>query len=114
MLVVKLEGFQFYLTKTALKATSNATFCMKKVCLDELYLIRKITSNTTFRLYFLKESMLAHFQSLSGRSNCDAFRENEGKIHEGACVKKSYFMNLQVVISPLLRINFFTDNFHEV
>ena len=39
------------------------------------------------------------FPSLYGRSNCDTFWENEGKIHERACVKTS------------LQINFFTDNF---
>ena len=39
-------------------------------------------NNTTFCLYFLKEILLAQFQSLGG-SNRDAFLENEGKIHEG-------------------------------
>ena len=31
----------------------------------------------------MKEIVLVHFQSLYGSSNCDAFWENEGKIHEG-------------------------------
>ena len=34
--------------------------------------------------------MLAHFQNPFGRSNRDAFSENEGKIHEGGCVKKFF------------------------
>ena len=41
--------------------------------------------------YFpLKEIVLEHFQSLFGRSNRDAFWENEGKIHEGGCVKEFF------------------------
>ena len=39
---------------------------MKKVDLDESSLNRVITSNTTFRLYFLKEIVFAYFQSLFG------------------------------------------------
>ena len=42
------------------------------------------------RLYFLKEIVLAHFQRLFGRSNRDVFLENEGKIHEGGCVKELF------------------------
>ena len=30
---------------------------------------------------FLKEILLAHFQSLFGKSNRDVFLENEGKIY---------------------------------
>ena len=36
----------------------------------------------------MKESLLAHFQSLLRRSNRDAFSENEGKIHEGRYIKE--------------------------
>ena len=58
-------------------------------------------SNTTSRLYFLKEIVLAHFQSLFGRSNRhllwenDVFWENEGKMDDGVCVKEFFFVNLQ-------------------
>ena len=45
---------------------------MKKIDLDESQLDGN-TSNTTSRLYFLKESVLTDFQSLFERSNCDAF-----------------------------------------
>ena len=34
-----------------------------------------------FLLIFPKEILLAHFQSLFGRSNRDVFLENEGKIY---------------------------------
>ena len=74
---------------------------MKKVHLDESKLSNQITSNTTFHLYFLKEIVLAHFQNLFGRSNRDAFWENEDKIHKGGCVKEIFFVNLQVGISQL-------------
>ena len=57
-------------------------------------------SITNFRLYFRNKIALAHFQSLFGRSNREAFSENEGKIHEGGCVKE-IFGNLQVGISQL-------------
>ena len=50
------------------------------------------------RLHFLKEIVLA--QRLFGRSNRDAFLENEGKIHEGGCVK-NFLVNLQVGILKL-------------
>ena len=50
----------------------------------------QITSNATFHLYFLNNSVLAHFQSLFRRSNRDAFWENEGEIREGRCVKKFF------------------------
>ena len=43
---------------------------------------------------FLKEILLAQFQSLFGRSNCDGFLENEGKIHEGWYVKEIFFVTL--------------------
>ena len=39
----------------------------------------KLQVTLHFCLYFLKEILLAHFQSLFGRSNRDAFLENEGK-----------------------------------
>ena len=32
--------------------------------------------------------MLAHFQRLFGRNNRDVLLENEGKTHEGGCVKE--------------------------
>ena len=34
-----------------------------------------------FLLTFLKDILLAHFQSLFGKSNSDVFLENEGKIY---------------------------------
>ena len=54
------------------------------------WLNRSITSNTTFRLYFLKETVVAHFQNLFGRSGHDAFWENKDKIHEGGYVKEIF------------------------
>ena len=42
--------------------------------------------------------MLAHFQTLFGRSNRDAFGKNEGKIHEAGCVKTLFFVNMKVGI----------------
>ena len=64
------------------------------------YWTGKLQVTLRFTLYALKETVLAHFQSLFGRSNRDAFWENEGKIHEGGCVK-DFFVNLQVGISQL-------------
>ena len=58
-------------------------------------------SNTTIRLYFLKEIVLAYFQSLLERSNRDilwendVFWENKGKVLDGVCVKEFSFVNLQ-------------------
>ena len=71
-----------------------------------------MTRNTTFCLYFLKEILLAHFQSFFGRSNRDAFLENEAKIHEGEYVKEFFFRKLAGWHLPTsLRINLITDNF---
>ena len=70
------------LTKPVLKTTSSTIFNNKKVDFDESQLSRQITSNTTFRLYFLKKIVVADFEDLVGRSNPDTFWENEGKIHE--------------------------------
>ena len=68
---------------------------------------RQIKSNTAFRLYFLIKIKAS--QSFFGRSNCDAFWENEDKIHEGGCVKEFFFVNLQAGISSTsFQINFFT------
>ena len=39
---------------------------------------------------FLKEVLFALFQSLFGRSNCDVFLENDGKIHERGYVKELF------------------------
>ena len=50
---------------------------------------------------YLKEIVFAHFEILFGRSNRDAFGENEENIHEGGCVKEFFFVNLQVGISQL-------------
>ena len=46
-------------------------------------------------LYFLlifpeTNFVVAHFQGLFGRSDCDAFLENEGKIHEEGYVKEIF------------------------
>ena len=46
-------------------------------------------------LYFLlifpeTNFVAAHFQGLFGRSDCDAFLENEGKIHEEGYVKEIF------------------------
>ena len=61
----------------------------------------------------MKEIALAHFQSLLGRSNRDAFWENEGKIHARGCVKEFFFQKLAGWHhATLLQINFFTDIFH--
>ena len=49
------------------------------------------------RLYFLKEILLAHFQRFFGRSNRDVFLENEGKIHEGGCVKELFSSTCRLV-----------------
>ena len=43
---------------------------------------------------------LAHFQTLFGKGNRDAFWENEGKIHERMC-ERVLFVNLQAGISQL-------------
>ena len=40
-------------------------------------------------------------RTLFGGSNCDAFWETEGKIHERECVKESFFVNLQAGILQL-------------
>ena len=47
-----------------------------------------ITNNTNFRIYLLNKIVLAYFQSLFARSNCDTFWKNVGKMHEGGCVKE--------------------------
>ena len=69
------------------------------------------SSNTTFRLYFLKEIVLAHVQSHFGRSNRDVFwknvfRENEGKMHDGVCVIE--FFSLTCSLLSLASPNFIT------
>ena len=64
---------------------------MNSNVLDENHTERK--SNAT-------EILVAQFQSLFGRSNRDAFLDNEGKIHEGRYVKR-FFVNLQIGISQL-------------
>ena len=66
---------------------------MKKIDLDESQLDGN-TSNTTFRLYFLKESVLTDFQSLFERSNCDAFWEKEDEVHEEVCLEEFLFVKL--------------------
>ena len=71
-----------------------------------------ITSNSTFRLYFLKQIVVPHFQSLFGRNNRDTFLENEGKIYEGRCVIPFLLKFAGWHLSRSLRIKFFTDNFH--
>ena len=53
-------------------------------------------SSSTFRLYFLKEIVLSHFQSLFGRSMHDVSWENEDKIHGGGCVKEFYSYNCRL------------------
>ena len=65
---------------------SNAIFNMKIVALDESWLNRETKS------YYipLKEIVLAHFQSLFGKSNHDAFWENAAKIHKRGCVKEFF------------------------
>ena len=42
------------------------------------------------------EIVLAHFQRLFGRSNRDAFLENEGKIHEGGYVKEFFSLTCRL------------------
>ena len=37
-------------------------------------------------------------RTLFGRSNSNAFWENEGKMHERECVKEIFFVNLQAGI----------------
>ena len=60
----------------------------------------------------LKETVLPHFEILFGRSNCDAFWENEEKIHEGRCVKEFFFRKLAGwYLATSLKINFFTNSF---
>ena len=56
--------------------------------LQEIQVESSVTA--TFHLYFLKEIVLAHLQSLFGRSNRDAFLENEGKILEEGCLKEFF------------------------
>ena len=59
------------MTKTALKRTPNAIFNMKIADLDgKLQVI----------LLSAEKIVLAHVQTLFGRSNRDAFWENEAKI----------------------------------
>ena len=53
-------------------------------------------SSSTFRLYFLKEIVLSHFQSLFGRSSHDVTWENEDKIHDGGCVKEFFSYNCRL------------------
>ena len=48
-LYYKKRKIPIYLTKTALKRTSNAIFNMKRINLDESWLNRSVASNTTFR-----------------------------------------------------------------
>ena len=70
-----------------------------------------ITNNSTFCLYFLKQIVVPHFQSLFGRNNRDTFWENEGKIYEGRCVIPFLWKFAGWHLAPSLRIQFFTDNF---
>ena len=59
------RGVPICLKETLITRTSHAIFSMKKVT----WMNGKISSNITFCLYFLKEILLAHFQSYFGGSN---------------------------------------------
>ena len=50
-----------------------------------------------FSLCFLKEIMLAHFQSLFGRSNCDVSWKIKRKNMKEVC-EWAFFVNLQFCI----------------
>ena len=54
-----------------------------------------------FHSYFQREIVLSHFEVLFGRSNLDVFWENEGKIHDGGCLKELFFIKLKVGILQL-------------
>ena len=93
--IVRKEEFQFfYLTKIVLKTKQKVTLYMKEVDLNESQLNSKITSNNSFCLNFLQESVLAHLQMLYLRNNHDAFCQNKEKINEG-CMNEFFFTNLQ-------------------
>ena len=47
--------------------------------------------------------MLAHFQSLCGRSNHDAFLENEGKTHEQHILENSWNLMKTTIIVIILK-----------
>ena len=66
-----------------------------------------------FLLIFLKDILLAHFQSLFGKSNSDVFLENEGKIYYmKEDMWKSFFREVaDWHHATSLRINLLTDNF---
>ena len=63
------------------------------------------------RLYFLKEIVLANFQRLFRRSDRDVFLENEGKIHEGGCVKELFSSTCRLASRNFITDYLFTDNF---
>ena len=67
------------------------------------YLTGKLESysNTTFCLYFLKESVLAYFQSLFRKSNRDEIWENEGKYMNGM-YERVFSVKFQVGVSQFL------------
>ena len=62
-------------------------------------------------LYFLKEIVFAQFQRLFGRSNRDVFLQNEGKIHEGGCVKEFFSLTCRLASRNFIIDYLFTDNF---
>ena len=91
ILLQKTKNSKFYLIKAVLKRTSNAIIQNKLSSLGWIVIEQVNYNNTTFRLHFQKEIVLSHLQSLFERSNHDVFWENEGKIHEGGCVKECFF-----------------------
>ena len=55
-----------------------------------------VTEQAKLQITLLKEIVLAHFKRHFGRSSCDVFWENEGKIHEGGFVKEFFSLTCRL------------------
>ena len=73
---------------------------MKIIDLDQSWL-----NQVNYKQHYfpLKEIVLAHFQSLFGRSNHDAFLENEGKTHEQHILENSWNLLKTTIIVIILK-----------
>ena len=63
----------------------------------------KLPVTLLFARFFLKKFCSHTFKSLFGRSNRDAFLENESKIHEGGCVKEFFSLTCRLASRNFLR-----------
>ena len=85
--ITRDEGFRF----TAFDKTCTQENVKCQIQHEDSWLRWIVIEQVNYKQYYfpLKEIALAHFQTLFGRSNRDAFWENKGKIQKW-CVKEFY------------------------